>query len=362
MKTLVVSPHYYPMEDGVGHYTTFFIEELMRRGEEVSVLTSESNSAFGNELIWEKVNSWHGISLLRLLLKLRKSPFDKILIQYVPFMYARRAGINFTLVLFCLLTKLFTASRLQVMFHELHYPFRYNPKEFFMFLCHHIMLFGIGAVSDDLFVSTGRFKAYLERVFPGRKAVLLEVGSNIPRLSSGLSDIDDVLDLCLFGSLHPSKEYPRILSVLKSLKRPWRAKFIGMTEEKAESAFGALIKGLPIRFLGHLSGDEIAKIFNRSDALVVYYVDGVSTRRGSSLAALNNGLPLITTKTEYTDDIFYQLPQVHLLPNDGKVFEKELSSLLEKFKPISVQERVELEKEFDKTFSWNKIIDKYLMF
>jgi len=348
------------MEDGVGHYTTFFVEELKRRGEDVTVLTSLSHSPYGSEVVWNAVHSWHGLAFLKLISKIRESKFDKVLVQYVPFMYARRGGINFTLVAFCILLKLFSTSRLQVMFHELYYPFRYNPKEFLMFVCHHLMLFGIGGLSDDLFASTRRFKNHLERVLPGRKAIVLEVGSNIPRSETYLSQDEDILKLCLFGSLHPSKEYPRILRTLKKLKRPWRADFIGVDQKKAEAQFGSLIIGLPIRYLGHLSGDQVAEVFRDNDALVVYYVDGVSTRRGSSLAALNNGLSVITTKTEFTDDIFYQLPYVHLLPNDGEVFESKLYSLLEQLRPITSQERVKLEQRYDKIFSWKVIVDKYL--
>lgn len=71
-----------------------------------------------------------------------------------------------------------------------------------------------------------------------------------------------------------------------------------------------------VQSLGALSAQEISRYLQACDVVVQPYVDGVSTRRTSAMAALSHGLPLITTLGSLTEDFWKNSGAVSLYPPD----------------------------------------------
>jgi glycosyltransferase involved in cell wall biosynthesis len=72
------------------------------------------------------------------------------------------------------------------------------------------------------------------------------------------------------------------------------------------------LKGLPVRIEGPLPGLEVSRRFAAMDIYLAPFLDGVSTRRGSLMAALQHGVATAGTRGELTDEI--------LLRADGRAF------------------------------------------
>jgi glycosyltransferase involved in cell wall biosynthesis len=65
----------------------------------------------------------------------------------------------------------------------------------------------------------------------------------------------------------------------------------------------AAVTDLPVRDEGPLPGDEVSRRLRAMDLYLTPFVDGVSTRRGSMMAGLQHGLPIVGTAGELTDNL-----------------------------------------------------------
>jgi glycosyltransferase involved in cell wall biosynthesis len=64
------------------------------------------------------------------------------------------------------------------------------------------------------------------------------------------------------------------------------------------------LAGLPVRDLGVLPPDEVSQFFAALDLYLAPYPDGISTRRGTAIAGLAHGVPLVSTSGVLTDQVF----------------------------------------------------------
>ncbi|HEV8547906.1 MAG TPA: hypothetical protein VGQ57_02740, partial [Polyangiaceae bacterium] len=160
-RVLIVCPKYYPTEEGLAHYTTEFARHLAARAD-VAVWTSDlsagvDHGAHGVTVI-ANVRRWNLLGPFASIRPALEFEPDRILIQFVPFMYAERGGINFTLValawFWAVHARLNGKRGVEVMFHETWFPFAWEPKAIVMTVCHRAMAFGVAAVARRNFCST----------------------------------------------------------------------------------------------------------------------------------------------------------------------------------------------------------------
>jgi glycosyltransferase involved in cell wall biosynthesis len=98
----------------------------------------------------------------------------------------------------------------------------------------------------------------------------------------------------------------------------------------------------------------------QSNLFLAYFVDGLSTRRGSVMAALGQGLPVVSTLGPYTESEFMNQPFIHLLPIENEAFATGFLELLKKG-PESYSAD-EIRKFQMENFSWDKIVKDYMDF
>jgi glycosyltransferase involved in cell wall biosynthesis len=300
---------------------------------------------------------------------------DKILVEFVPFMYTPRGGINFSLVFLAW----FLAARarvtgkghLQVMFHETWYPFAWRPKDAVLHLAHSCMVFGIGVASDDVFCSTPySVDVVRRRLWPFRREThLLPVGSSLERESVPANDtrpVDGVLRFAIFGSLHAGKNAAVVFEAVREASRtsPWKLELtiIGPTREELHAEFPEWTGWLDgaARVAGPLSADDAADCLASQDFFVAYFSDGVSTRRTTLMAAFCEGLPVVTTWGVMSDETFRNRSFLKLLPNDGSAFVRELVDLLTSSeRPFEGVSRNDVRSFYRERFSWSSIIRRY---
>jgi glycosyltransferase involved in cell wall biosynthesis len=379
----VICPKYFPIADGLGHYTTEFCRHLAERAE-VAIWTSRDRGRVekasghppGQVTLIDTVKRWTwGGPFASVRRALDFGP-DKILVEFVPFMYTPRGGINFSLVFLAWFlaarARVVGRGRVQVMFHELWYPFAWRPKDALLHLAHRCMVFGVGVASEDVFCSTPYgVDVVRRRLWPfQRETHLLPVASSLERDGASAPSPrppDDVLRLAIFGSLHAGKNASLVFEAVREASRasPWKLELtiIGPTREELYAEFpewGAWLDDTA-RVAGPLDSDEAADCLASQDFLVAYFQDGVSTRRTTLMAAFCEGLPAVTTWGVMSDETFRNRPFLKLLPCEGSPFVRELVALLTSSeRPFAGVSRDDVRSFYRQRFSWSSIIRRYM--
>lgn len=213
-------------------------------------------------------------------------------------------------------------------------------------------------VSTHIFRGTADcilFTTELEMMNYGRSGVIqraIPIGSNVPAFSSELPRLPNVL---YFGQIRPGKGLETFLELARQslqLGRPFKYQVIGTVPQRRTAYYKALraksVKG--VEWLIDLQFEEVAQLMAGSLAAYLPFPDGAKYSRGSLLAALTNGLPVITTIDAATPNEMRDL----VLPSTGPI---EALTHLEILyaQPAEVAALSYAEKQFAARFSWPHI-------
>lgn len=376
--TLIISPKYRPYNDGLSDYTFYFLNELRKnKSLNFTLLTSNDekikNYVSDDHGIFPNIENWNGLDLLLALRLVRNQDPENILVQYVPTMYGR-AGINFFFPWLLLFFRIFMGKKIILMAHELYYPFEKNGKGAFIFFFHIWNLFLLSLASTHILTTTENFVKILKRFpFNKKKVSQLVVGSNISRekVNSAKTSLDKI-NLVFFGSLHPSREPGMIFNALneyfeKEINSKINVVVIG--SQKTDITALSDFKDTPsfhwekFTFHGKLNEVEVARKLHSCHFSLNYFIDGISARRGSAMAALNLGLPIITNFTERSDSLFLNQKCILMSGDKSNDFKHQLHEQLKIIELMNISEYENLQSDafqfYNKNFSWNIIISKY---
>lgn len=144
------------------------------------------------------------------------------------------------------------------------------------------------------------FTTEAELVSYGRSGVarrIIHIGSSIPAWSTDLPRSSTVL---YFGQIRPEKgleEFFELAHRSLQLARPYSFRVIGSVPPRRADFYKDMRarSGPEVEWLMNLSSDQVSELMTSSLAAYLPFPDGASYRRTSLLAALTNGLPVITT-------------------------------------------------------------------
>jgi glycosyltransferase involved in cell wall biosynthesis len=371
LHTLVISPKYRPNKDGLSDYVYYFIKELKAQNINTNLVTSSDEQiikfAASDSDIYPIVKSWDFFGPLKILkFVITKNP-QNILVEYVPHMYGR-AGVNLFFPFYVFFMRFILRKKVILMAHELHYPFEYNFKTGLLFSWHIWNLFILNISSHKVFTTTENFVKILRR-FPltKNKLHLLPVGPNIGRINPATIK-DSTKNLIWFGSLHPSRMPSFIFDILfKYFKQNPESKFklhiVGVEKDEIsiDTQYLHLLEN-KIIFHGMLSEPQVAELFSKGHFGINFFVDGISSRRGSAIAELNLGIPIITNTADRSDAIFAKQTSVFF----AELTSEGIHQVLNRIESISNEEYELLRREamafVDNNFSWQKTCKSYLDF
>lgn len=355
MKIVFITNNYPPEICGVGDYTYYLSQELLKRGFEVKVFKLDA-AVYAN---------------------IRKINPDLINIQYTPSLY-RNACLGLGLVIFAFWVKL-RGIRCVTTFHERYRAFSLNPKLALLSLIQRVNLFFMIIASEAVIFCAQHWAKDCRNYFlgPRGKTYYLPVGSNIPdipfsqeqrrRKRSELGANDETIILGTFGKVENSINkfyFDTLLSSYESLKRNgcnvillligWPLKDSGLYFPYKER-----IASDGIKSVGRLPAGEVSEYLNIFDIYLAPFDDGLTARKGTVMAAMHHGLPVISTLRAKTDNIFNSCGAVKLAAPEKKLFLDALLNLVE-----NRQERLLLGNAakvfYEENFSWARIAGEFI--
>jgi glycosyltransferase involved in cell wall biosynthesis len=208
--------------------------------------------------------------------------------------------------------------------HEPYVPFD-RLKTLPMAIIQRLELWLLILGSAKIAVSISAWTRMLQARFFWRKRDIfwLPVGSNIPRLP--LSDGERAMvranlgvgagDLLVVmfnpgGSGKMVDLAANTWNAIRSVNPMARLLLIGCSE--SDSPFRGCQIAEGVLHAGYVQADEASRLLSSGDLCLAPYIDGISARRGSVIAALAHGLPTVSTTGALTDQTTFQSSPVVL--------------------------------------------------
>jgi len=300
MRLAIVSPHYPPDRCGVGDYTARLARALTEAGHEVLVATARVAplaDAAPRVRISTRPYPWRPARLGSITDEIRDFRPDAISVQYTPYLYAPHFyGIQPLLPAWIAWLRERTGAPVALTAHERHYPVGLTVDQLLVGGPQWAIFRALVLASDHVFFTNECFRDDYQKLHPKRRERFswLPVGANIePDVAPDLATPRESATLLQFGSAHPTRlsEYCfRALQTVQAEIPDTRLLLVGVND------------GPPgTEALGYLTPAEVSGHLSRATLLLAPFLDGVSTRRGSVMAALAHGCPVLTTRGPFTD-------------------------------------------------------------
>ena len=333
MRLGLVTGEYPPMQGGGGDYTREIARALALLGTEVHVITREqcagADPGHPDVQLHPVVPRWTFRALGQIRALAATLRLDLLNLQYQAAAYDLSAPIHFLPVL--------AGVKTVVTFHDLRIPYLF-PKAGPLrgWAVTQLARSASGAIATDPADAAELRGRGVQRV------TQIPIGSNIrPAPPAGyerglwrerLGVLPQEFLLGYFGFLNPTKGADTLvgaLSALQSRKARVRLALIGGQTGASDPAINAsfhaevaqLIKRYDVGHLilqsGFVSPPEVSAWLLACDAIVLPYRDGVSFRRGSFMAALAHGCPIITTHPAVPLPELQDGVNVRLVPPDS---------------------------------------------
>jgi glycosyltransferase involved in cell wall biosynthesis len=317
-----VTSHLPPERCGIGDYTARLAAELAPV-HDVSVLASRQPAVDIDSRVrlLPTVDDWGFRGVRALCGRVRDTRPDWVCIEYVPYLYSR-LGMNLWLP-FAALWMRVHGVRILLTVHE---PFvdLDTVKHVVVGVVQRVMLLLLVTASEKVAVTTTRWTAMLSRL-PlglGSRVFHLPVGSSLACV--GLSDgereqlrtelgydREDVV-VAMMQPAGAGKLADLAMTVWREVGRKHptlKLLIIGTSHAPVEPS-------PRIRDVGYVPAERASKLLQCADIFLMPFIDGVSSRRSSLMAAMAHGLPVVTTSGPLTDPVFASSPIVMRDPAD----------------------------------------------
>ena len=330
----IISGEYPPAAGGVSDYSRHVAAGLAAAGDEVHVWCPAANGTAAADVRGVHVHgiagSWGAADRNRIDAAMDEMPGPKhLLVQWVPHAFAARS-MN---VGFCrwMRRRAGSGDVLDVMVHEPGLGFgegtlRHNAAA----AVHRLMLALLLSRARRVWIAIPAWAEVLRPWALGRRDLTfdwLPVPSNIPvqslngQVASRRAELLDGSDGIILGhfSTYPSSTREALRELLPPLLSAAPDLHVQLLGHGADRALTELKMALGIhRARVHVAPDLTATQLSRDlqscDILVQPYADGVSSRRGTLMAALAHGVPVVTTTGALSEPFWKDSGSVVSLP------------------------------------------------
>lgn len=322
----IITGEYPPQPGGVSDYTRLVAEALAASGDRVHVWAPEcpGPSMEENGVHVHRLPGHFGLKALSILdSDLKQLPDScRLLVQYVPHAY----GLKAMNVPFCLWLAARRRHPVWVMYHEVAYPLSWSQplKHNFLGVVTRGMASIVARAAERIYISTPTW----ESILPNRPSMTwLPVPSNIPtnadaecinRIRRRIAPQPGQVVIGHFGTFG-SHVMPRLADLLPVLLAADPKRVALLAGPGGKRFVTEMIQTSPeledrVVATNALEPGELAAHLSACDVLIQPYVDGASGRRGSLMAGLGLGLPIITTYGARTEPVWQASGAVVLAP------------------------------------------------
>lgn len=322
----LLTGEYPPDTGGVGDYTRMVAGGLVERGCTVHVWCPAAVETSNGSLHIHHLPDVFGARSRWVLEGALKTTPGCVVLEYVPnALGAHGANLPFC---FWLLWMRRRSVDVRVMFHEPYFYFSWHrPWRNILAVVQRLMAAVLIRASRVAYLSTPTWVRYLQ---PWGSAPMID--SPIPatvatdaaaeciaawrsRFEAGHADALIVGHFGTFGD-HVARELTGAVPAVLHAAAATRFVFIGRGGEAFAAVLSRREPGLGARVYatGTLSGADVSAALRACDLVVQPYPDGITTRRTTVMAALANGVAVVTTDGQLTEPVWRDPGGVKLAP------------------------------------------------
>ena len=367
MRICVVSPNFPPMSwpCGAADFVRRFAFELAQAGNAVTVLTSnpDANTEVEGVKVEIQPGNWGPAYVARTSRWLRAANFDVIDVQYEAAMYGYTP--------YCLFLPLLLrggGALRALTLHSQDLPARggrlWRPLQFLPY--------------DKVFFYSQSFHDRVLRRFPTRdkdfflrgfptnivKADATNLDSLLARMKTGTLERRPIV--VYFGHIGAGRGLEDVLETLHSLNRDGvDSQFVLMSKfDPVENDYHRQLiawarhrgMGDRLTFTGRVENDVVSLVLQAADVCVLPFPEGASLKNGSMAAAIDHGVPVVTTVTELTESVLLESGALRTYtPGDRAALQAILRTLLSDLSQTE-QIRTKMQSMRD-LYSWKKYIE-----
>jgi glycosyltransferase involved in cell wall biosynthesis len=374
------------MEGGVGAFTRELAKEFSRNGNEVHIITSRlARPEIDDRSLWDikepydmgyaqlhaRISRWWWPAMSTIARIVDRFDLDIINVQYQAAAYDMNVpAINF------LPWRLRGLTQTVVTFHDLRVPYLF-PKAGWL---RQRMVQNLARTTGGVIVTNSEdYKQLVETGMEGLRVAQLPIGSNIDarepesleidRIRNALLDKKNGVLLGYFGFLNESKGADVLLAALVGLPDHYELVFIGgQTGSSDTSRNRVFLEGLRgeidelglkprVHWSGFLADEDVSAYLCACDMMVMPYRDGASLRRGTLMAAMAHGCPIVTTNPSANIDQLIHGENVWMTPVDDP--DKLADAIVHLAEDSALRAKLgEGAKKCSAQFSWRDIAAK----
>lgn len=338
----VLTGEYPPQEGGVSDYSRLVARGLAETGDRVVVWAPPSSNgqpSSDSTVDVRRLPDRFGRRSWRMIagaLERATGP-HRVLVQYVPHAFGWK-GANLP---FCLWLRARRRDHVWVMFHEVAYPFeaRGGLRRNVLAAINRMMASLVGGAAERTFVSIPAWQPGVEAVTrKGTPLTWLPVPNTIEatadrrkadEISARLGQGQPLVGhFGTYGGLIAPLVTAAIVSLLGRTK--YRVLLLGRGSREACAAMLDMHPDLTGRVYatGSLNAEEVSQHIRACTVMMQPYVDGISSRRTSAMAALAHGVPIVTTEGPLSEPVWRESGAVVLVPaGDADGFAKAVASV-----------------------------------
>jgi glycosyltransferase involved in cell wall biosynthesis len=302
----ILTTEYPPDPGGVADYTRLLACAFAARGHRVHVWAPSSNRGEfqDGQVVVHRIPGFTGEGLRELDQGLRASgPQARLFVQYVPTAFGLR-GMNVPLIRW-LRSR---AEEIWVQFHEITLGWHLwrRPDLHLVHAVQVLMADALARRADRIFIAIEGWRARLGGL--GARATWLPVPSNLPvsvepsEQVAAREALGPGLLVSHFGT-YSRAIVPDLLLAIRAIAGELTDVRFQLLGRGAQRVQDQLPRDRVIA-TGELPAREVATRLSISDLALQPFPDGISARRGSAMAALALGVPVVTTIGFLTDPVF----------------------------------------------------------
>lgn len=328
----IITPEFPPDIGGIADYTKQVAEGLIQAGDDVTVWAGGARAVTGDEAPYVRrdLSGWRISGLVCVWRKLDKYDAPRrLLVQWVPHGYGWRS-MNLPFC-FWVLLRACRGDHVELMIHEPFHSFAKGKfRQNVAAVVHRLMIISLLAATKRAWTSIPTWGVTVRKYQLRRKIRVewLPVPSNLPvcdqreQIERAKESVDNGTKAIIGHFSTYGRHQQKVLSpVLVRLLKADRDRIVLLLGKNGTEFLHNFLQANPsfagrVIAKGTLTHKQLSAYLAVCDVVIQPYPDGASSRRTTLMAALQHGVPIVTTQGTSTEDLWAASGAVALARTD----------------------------------------------